>query len=212
MDAPKRDFAADRRAGLCSYCGEPAYKGNAFIEFFVLRFDRMCWPTPIAIGEGWKFVGLFSHAECGPSNPYVIPFRSAVDVDSLHGLVDHVREKGWPEEACITVRDAEKINASFEVVKHHHGLLDRVPDCPGIYFARSDDFVKIGKASNIRDRLRTLQTSHPKPLALVRHEHVSDDRARTKREKELHRRFAHLVTLGEWFRYEAALKEFCEQP
>ncbi len=53
--------------------------------------------------------------------------------------------------------------------------------------------VKIGKSTNVKARLRDLQTAAPDPLAILGT--IPGDR-----EEELHARFAKVRLRGEWFR------------
>lgn len=75
-----------------------------------------------------------------------------------------------------------------------------------IYLLRAgtiDPQIKIGWVADpttIHDRIRTLQTGNPNPIALVAT--LPGDRAR---ESQLHRQFAHLRIQGEWFRSDPAI-------
>src|SRR5581483_8320686 len=76
----------------------------------------------------------------------------------------------------------------------------------GIYFVTADrEVVKIGFASNIELRIRTLQTGSARPLhLLLAIPGTPDD------ERALHKRFAALRLQGEWFRHDGDLKAFIE--
>jgi hypothetical protein len=79
---------------------------------------------------------------------------------------------------------------------------DSSPDVPGVvYFVRSGDSIKIGHATNFKDRLRTLQTGNENPLEVLA-------AVAGLNEYEIHQRFAHLRTRGEWFKAEPELLEF----
>lgn len=74
-----------------------------------------------------------------------------------------------------------------------------------IYFAQTNDnaFIKIGYASNVKNRLAALQTGAPqgvKLLAAMPGDH--------KVERALHERFAGLRGHGEWFRTNAVIADF----
>ncbi len=71
-----------------------------------------------------------------------------------------------------------------------------------IYYAYCKGYVKIGVAHRERiwDRMSGLKTGNPFPIILV---HVEEGLYR--REKELHRQYAHLHHRGEWFRAEGEL-------
>jgi hypothetical protein len=70
-----------------------------------------------------------------------------------------------------------------------------------IYFVSdfNQEFVKIGRTSNIKKRQLTLQTANPLPLLLVAQltKHAND----IEREAELHRLFNHHNISGEWYDY-----------
>ena len=64
-----------------------------------------------------------------------------------------------------------------------------------IYFIRSGEYVKIGRAVDIEVRMAQLQTAHPVPLVLIATMEGGVDV-----EKALHFRFESKRTSGEWFR------------
>lgn len=75
-----------------------------------------------------------------------------------------------------------------------------------VYFAAADDdVVKIGLARDPAKRIATLQTSHPKKLALLLVLPGGRDL-----EQRLHARFARYRVGGEWFRREGHLRNFIE--
>lgn len=71
------------------------------------------------------------------------------------------------------------------------------------YFIQADNGgpIKIGRASNIRKRLASLQCSHSRMLVLLAS--MEGDH-----EAEMHEKFAHLRIKGEWFRAEGELLDF----
>lgn len=90
-----------------------------------------------------------------------------------------------------------------EKPKQQAAVSSEIPEYGGIYFvqtgASEDGAVKIGKAANIRHRLRGLQTAQPWALRLLHHERIDDEDARVLREAELHDRFKRFHIRGEWF-------------
>lgn len=69
------------------------------------------------------------------------------------------------------------------------------PASPGVYVIQgAGRFVKIGKAQNIADRLKGIQTNHPVPIRLLA---VLSDVP--EREREFHLKFAQARKHGEWF-------------
>jgi hypothetical protein len=63
-----------------------------------------------------------------------------------------------------------------------------------VYFVRSGNHVKVGRAINPVDRVRRLQTSHPSKLSLI-----AAVPAHSSLEAAIHTRFARLRSEGEWF-------------
>jgi hypothetical protein len=74
-----------------------------------------------------------------------------------------------------------------------------------VYFISDGERVKIGRSVNIESRLNALQTSTAVPLKLLAAIPGGG------RERELHRRFAHLRIRGEWFRLGDDLRQFIEE-
>ncbi len=64
--------------------------------------------------------------------------------------------------------------------------------------------IKIGLTDDPTGRLLSLSTAHPEPLRFL----ALIPEADSQRERELHKRFAHLRLRGEWFRAESELLEF----
>jgi hypothetical protein len=73
----------------------------------------------------------------------------------------------------------------------------------GIYFAGFGAYVKIGWSANVAARIKELQTGAPEKIEL----YLVIDAIRDK-ERDFHKKFAHLRTCGEWFRREGVLAEF----
>jgi Meiotically up-regulated gene 113 len=72
----------------------------------------------------------------------------------------------------------------------------------GTYFIKCNDFIKIGKASNIDVRMRELQIGNPYKLELLAF--IKDKSL----EKKLHIKFNHLSYSGEWFRITPELEAY----
>ncbi|MDJ0634058.1 MAG: GIY-YIG nuclease family protein [Xenococcaceae cyanobacterium MO_188.B29] len=82
-----------------------------------------------------------------------------------------------------------------------------------IYFIFNSDSnaVKIGRAKNVNNRLKSLQVGSPVKLQLLRIIDVKAGKEAKKGEESFHNKFANLRLLGEWFRFEHELKQFIEQ-
>lgn len=74
-----------------------------------------------------------------------------------------------------------------------------------VYFVRGGEFVKIGYASNAKNRVRDLQVNCPFQLSLI---YSMPGTFQT--EIGLHRRFKAHATSGEWFRWCDEIAEFIE--
>jgi hypothetical protein len=72
-----------------------------------------------------------------------------------------------------------------------------------VYFIRSRDTVKIGRATDPAARLKELQTGHPHTLELI----VAVP-AHALLERALHERFVRQRLAGEWFQVDADIVEF----
>ena len=73
------------------------------------------------------------------------------------------------------------------------------PKEPGVYAIQgAGNYVKIGKASNIAERIRDIQTNHPVPLKLL--SVLSTD---PNDEKKFHRQLRKHRAQGEWFHLHA---------
>lgn len=74
-----------------------------------------------------------------------------------------------------------------------------------IYFVRCVDWVKIGWSSDLKGRLKSLQTTAPGEIKLI-----GKTRGSIKQERDLHSRFAHHRVSGEWFNADPEILEFVE--
>ena len=101
----------------------------------------------------------------------------------------------------------EEVEA-FERESDLYSKLDVQHDDNGmIYIVGFNDYVKIGYTTNFGGRYTALATGSPEPLVL----YALIEGATRKQEKELHRRFAHLNTNGEWFKFTKELQEFADE-
>lgn len=73
------------------------------------------------------------------------------------------------------------------------------PKTPGfIYFAKKNNFIKIGRTKNVESRMKNLQGNHPTaaPIELL---HVISTKDYTQAERAFHTCFANKRIKGEWF-------------
>ena len=82
-----------------------------------------------------------------------------------------------------------------------------------IYFILNADSnaIKIGRAKNVSKRLQALQTSSPAVLELLKTIPVEGLAAAQALEQALHQQFQSLRLNGEWFRADAALRQYIEK-
>lgn len=75
-----------------------------------------------------------------------------------------------------------------------------------IYFVRMGTFVKIGHTLDVAARMKTIQTSCPAKIDLLRLERGTVDL-----ERSFHRQFEKYRTKGEWFAIQGALAKFLKE-
>lgn len=82
-----------------------------------------------------------------------------------------------------------------------------------VYFVLNVDSnaIKIGMAKDIDKRLKSLQTSSPAKLQLLKAIQVAGIKEAAELESKLHRNFAHLRITGEWFKAEKELFDYLEK-
>jgi hypothetical protein len=102
------------------------------------------------------------------------------------------------------LQKSRELKGDARIEKEEARFIPRSPDgwCY-IYFIRSGDVVKIGRATDPLARLRTLQTSHYEPIVLL-----AAVPGHALLEPAIHARFAHLRTQGEWFTLDDELARF----
>lgn len=69
-----------------------------------------------------------------------------------------------------------------------------------VYFLKAGKRIKIGTTRDLHTRISAIRNASPEPVELLATMPGSRDE-----EKDLHQRFSHLRTHGEWFRAEAEL-------
>ena len=86
-----------------------------------------------------------------------------------------------------------------------------------IYFIHSKESkaIKIGRAKDVKKRLKALQTAHPHELKVIKTFKVKGGKAAQELENSLHQKFDHLRSLGEWFKaepelFDSVMDKLCE--
>jgi hypothetical protein len=101
--------------------------------------------------------------------------------------------KRWRNQTILELQHAEYLRMI---------LMDSVPAPPRVdvggyvYFLQNEQYVKIGKAADIGQRLSELQTAHPQTLRLVG---VMYSPTPTTLEATIQKQFSALNIRGEWF-------------
>ncbi len=82
-----------------------------------------------------------------------------------------------------------------------------------VYFILNEDShaIKIGRATNLAKRMRSLQTASPAELKLLKSIQVDGAKAAQALEQSLHRQFSDIRLTGEWFKAEADLLQYISQ-
>lgn len=82
-----------------------------------------------------------------------------------------------------------------------------------IYFILNADSnaIKIGRARNLNKRMKSLQTSSPAKLELIKFIQVENEAKAQMLEKSLHQQFSDIRLTGEWFKAEVKLLEYINQ-
>ncbi len=82
-----------------------------------------------------------------------------------------------------------------------------------VYFILNEDSsaIKIGKAKDISSRIKSLQTSSPAKLRLIKSIQVESNKKAQELEKLLHKQFQEIRLGGEWFKAEVILLDYINQ-
>lgn len=131
-------------------------------------------------------------ALCGKETKAHICFR-----ELIYKLFDQISET--PMEHTLTKYHAEMVTTDIQSELAQTELTD-----PGlVYFIRrgDSDSIKVGRTTNLKDRLSTLQTGSEFILTVVRTIHCTSDYTSEQLEDYLHKKFkrdGHHIR-GEWF-------------
>jgi len=78
-------------------------------------------------------------------------------------------------------------------------------------FNKDSNAVKIGRAKNLKKRLKSLQTSSPVRLKLLKSIQVKGEKEAHELERKLHQKFSDLRLGGEWFKAQEDLLIYLDQ-
>jgi hypothetical protein len=111
------------------------------------------------------------------------------DIKDYKGQLSSSQEKFWLNKAALAAcGKANEIGTYSSVV---------------YFVSPGDDLVKIGYTTNLKSRVRTLQTGHSKPLEILLVLDGNHDL-----EQELHKQFSKRLKRGEWFRLSGEISKF----
>ncbi|RCJ23529.1 helicase [Nostoc sp. ATCC 43529] len=82
-----------------------------------------------------------------------------------------------------------------------------------VYFILNQDSnaIKIGRAKDVAKRMKSLQTSSPAQLKLIKIVQVDSMEEAQELEQSLHKQFSEIRLAGEWFKAQANLLEYINQ-
>jgi len=82
-----------------------------------------------------------------------------------------------------------------------------------VYFILNEDSnaIKIGRAKDLAKRMKSLQTSSPAKLKLMKSVQVEGGEEAQELEQSLHKKFSEIRLAGEWFKAEVHLLEYISQ-
>lgn len=179
------DLVADRLADRLAEARAPARPsdGGGLVDAVTLGRVRRGWGAGSIAHRGGDRYRLRWYAGGGARRTMTI--RAASMREAERELEEIVAEARRADKGACRARVLRSAPASR-------------PRAERVYFIADDELaaVKIGKAQDVPDRMRTLQCANPRPLRLL----GSEPGGRV-RELDLHARFAHLRirTDGEWF-------------
>lgn len=140
-------------------------------------------------------------APCGADSIHDPKYGDRELVGEIHDALDLFVSQRMEDRGLSSIR---------EPLEHKCLTVERTempaPSRPGVYFIQTRDKagpIKIGVAKDVAARIRSIQTSHPWPLALLL---VLDGDVTL--EHSLHQRFASCRLHGEWFEASKPLLRF----
>lgn len=124
----------------------------------------------------------------------------AFGIENRH-LINNWRDRGLPtvQVGRTLFLESAQVVEHFPPSRAAAFVPTRVNQC-GVYFLRSQGFVKIGYATDLVRRMEALQIANPIDLELVLFLQTRTLSDAVTLERALHRRFAQHRHRGEWFR------------
>lgn len=99
---------------------------------------------------------------------------------------------------------------SGKYLKDKYLYVEKVKHC--IYFITDEEYVKIGSASSVPNRIKQLQTGNARRLRVIGVIEADTQKEAATVEHELHKLFSEKRILGEWFCInEPEIKELCHR-
>lgn len=86
---------------------------------------------------------------------------------------------------------------SSKYLKIKYGLIEEMNYC--VYFITDGDYIKIGVAASLPNRIKQLQTGNPRKLKAIYVIAAKSQRDALKMEADFHNYFRNKQCIGEWF-------------
>ena len=197
-----------------------AYKGWGWVE--VTTEDSKKFGIPIGYPETYtKFRGSPSERLKLP-NSGNLPSRGKAGAKkftlNLDGELVPIRtQKSLTIQAvCAWIKIWASPNAKIVTPGNRTHSLDGeklAPQAHFVYFILNEDSnaIKIGRAKDLANRMKALQTSSPTRLRLIKLVQIEGVEEAQKLEQSLHKKFNDIRLTGEWFKAEATLLEYISQ-
>lgn len=99
---------------------------------------------------------------------------------------------------------------SNKYLKDKYILVENMKYC--VYFISDGEFIKIGVAASLPNRIKQLQTGNPRKLSAMFIIETETQREALKIENDLHKYFSEKQCVGEWFNItESDIKRACRK-
>ena len=195
------------------------YKGWGWVEIAVDDCERLGIPTEYPetykskmLGEGIKF----------PNNEN-LPLRGKVGskrfkLNLKNEIIELRSQKNLTIQAiCSWLQKwASPGTKLISLSERVYSLTGDKTDSSShfVYFIlnRDSQAIKISLAKDIEKRMEAIQTSSPVQLELLKSIQVKGKKEAQELENNLHKKFADLRLMGEWFSFDSVLREYLDEP
>lgn len=142
-----------------------------------------------------------------PVAPHNLNENNQLDAKSVMALAEHyaLHVKSPTKQAKHFYAHLAKGGSPMDY-EYKEEKLDRSGEAAGfVYFIRCNEWVKIGKAKNVKSRLKSLQTSSPYKLKVA---YIVAAKDYTRMEAFFHNEYKAKRGMGEWFKLSDADMEY----